>query len=151
MSLSDNGTLTNDYEQTLAENKDRCLQMVAAWNRWELDGIIKHWAPDVVHYSEDESVDTDEMISRMETGLRAFPDLHLDVRSILAEGDRVSLRITITATHRGEYLGIAPTNRTVTWHIVEELRFVDGRVVEHWDVMNYLPVLKALGKIQAEV
>ena len=133
------------------ENKKKCLQMVAAWNRWELRGIIDHWADDVVHYSENEPVDTDEMIRRMEGGLIAFPDLHLDVKSILAEGDRVSLRITITATHQGPFGDLAPTGRAVTWHIVEELRFVDGKVVEHWDVMNYLPMLKELGRVPAEV
>ncbi|MCG8918349.1 ester cyclase [Actinokineospora sp. PR83] len=142
-------TVQETDEQTLAENKERCLAMVAAWNRWELGGIIEHWAPDVVHYSEDEPVDTDEMISRMEGGLAAFPDLRLDVRSILAEGDRVALRITITGTHTGDYGGIAATGRPVTWHIVEELRFVDGRVVEHWDVMNHLPMLSAIGAVAA--
>ncbi|MCE7081115.1 ester cyclase [Streptomyces sp. ST2-7A] len=135
----------------LEENKKKCLAMVAAWNRWELKGIIDHWADDVVHYSEDQPVDTGEMITRMEAGLRAFPDLRLDVRSILAEGDRVSLRITITATHRGPFGDLPPTNKRVCWHIVEELRFKDGKVVEHWDVMNYLPMLKALEKVPADV
>ncbi|MGP4020964.1 ester cyclase [Saccharopolyspora sp. 5N708] len=136
-------------EQTRTENKQRCLDMVAAWNRWELGGIIEHWAPGVVHYSENLPVDTDEMISRMEAGLQAFPDLHLDVKSILADGDRVSLRITITATHLGRYVDKEPTGRAVTWHIVEELRFVDGKVVEHWDVMNYLPMLTGIGVLPA--
>jgi C-1 hydroxylase len=135
----------------IEENKKRCLEMVAAWNRWELNGIIKYWAPDVVHYSEDQVVDTQEMIRRMEGGLQAFPDLHLDVKSIMAEQDRVALRITITATHKGDFMGLAPTHRKVAWHIVEELRFVDGEVVEHWDVMNYLPMLKELGKVPADV
>ncbi|OLR95487.1 DUF4440 domain-containing protein [Actinokineospora bangkokensis] len=123
--------------------------MVAAWNRWELGGIIEHWAPGVVHYSEDQPVDTDEMIGRMEEGLAAFPDLHLDVRSIMAEGDRVTLRITVTGTHAGGFAGLAPTGKRVSWHIVEELRFVDGRVVEHWDVMNHLPMLSAIGAVTA--
>lgn len=151
MSPTGNRTLPDQDGKILAENKDRCLQMVAAWNRWALEGIIKHWAADVVHYSEGEPVSTEEMISRMAAGLRAFPDLHLDVQSIIAEGDRVTLRITVTATHQGEYLGVAPTNRRVSWHIVEELRFVDGKVAEHWDVMNYLPMLRALGKVPAQV
>lgn len=135
----------------LEDNKKKCLQMVAAWNRWELNGIIEHWAEDVVHYSENVPVDTGDMIRRMEAGLRAFPDLHLDVKSILAEGDRVSLRITITATHKGQFGDLAPTNRRVSWHIVEELRFVDGKVAEHWDVMNYLPMLKELDKVPQDV
>lgn len=134
-------------DTSTAANKERCLQMVAAWNRWELGGIIQYWAPDAVHYSENVPVDTDLMIGRMEGGLLAFPDLHLDVRSILAEGDRVVLRLTISATHLGPFMDLAPTGRKVVWHVVEELRFVDGKVVEHWDVMNYLPMLTALGKV----
>ncbi|NYH55667.1 C-1 hydroxylase [Nocardiopsis arvandica] len=132
-------------------NKELCLSMVAAWNRWELDGIIEHWADDVVHYSEDQPVDTDEMVQRMEAGLRAFPDLHLDVRSIIAEGDRVSLRITVTATNKDEFLGRPATGRKVRWFMVEELRFVDGKVVEHWDVFNYMPMLKELGRVPADL
>jgi len=134
-------------DTSAAANKERCLQMVEAWNRWELGGIIQYWASNVVHYSENEPVDTDVMIGRMEGGLLAFPDLHLDVQSILAEGDRVTLRITISATHLGRFMDLAPTSRRVVWHIVEELRFVEGLVVEHWDVMNYLPMLTALGKV----
>lgn len=134
----------------VSANKQHCLNMVAAWNRWEISGITGYWAPDVVHYSENEPVDTAEMISRMEAGLIAFPDLQMDVKSILGEADRVSLRITVTATHGGDFAGLAPTNLPVTWHIVEELRFVDGRVVEHWDVMNFLPMLKTLGRVRAD-
>ncbi|MGQ0840983.1 ester cyclase [Actinokineospora sp.] len=136
---------------TMEENKERCLAMVAAWNRWELGGIVEHWAPDVVHYSENLPVDTDEMIMRMEGGLAAFPDLQLAVESIIAERDLVSLRLTITATHLGQFIDIPPTGKKVTWHIVEELRFVDGKVVEHWDVMNYLPMLKAIGRVPEDV
>jgi C-1 hydroxylase len=138
-------------DTSVEANKDRCLQMVAAWNRWEPQGIIDHWAPDIMHYSENEPVDTDEMIGRMKAGLAAFPDLHLDVQSILGDGDRVSLRITVTATHKSEYFGVPPTGKKVTWHLVEELRFADGKVVEHWDVLNYLPLLKDLGKLPADL
>lgn len=147
MTLTASTTSTTQMER----NKAQCLEMVAAWNRWELDGIIRHWAPDVVHWSENSVVLTDQMIGRMQGGLAAFPDLHLEVQSILAEGDLVSLRITITATHLGEFMGLEPTHRKVTWHIVEELRFADGKVVEHWDVMNYLPMLRELGKVPADV
>lgn len=135
----------------MPDNKDLCLAMVAAWNRWDLSGIIEHWAPDIIHYSEDRQVPTKDMISAMESGLASFPDLHLDVKSIIAEDDRVTLRITVNATHKGEFFGLPATGRKVTWHLVEELRFVDGKVVEHWDVMNYLPILKTLGMVPAEV
>ncbi|MEU3793612.1 ester cyclase [Streptomyces fructofermentans] len=132
---------------SMAERKALCLEMVAAWNRWDLSGITKHWAPDIVHYSEDNPVSSADMIKLMEGGLKAFPDLQLEVRSIMAEEDRVTLRITVTATHQGEFMGVEPTGQSVSWHLVEELRFEDGKVVEHWDVINMRPLLVRLGKL----
>ncbi|MFE7843406.1 ester cyclase [Streptomyces sp. NPDC057474] len=133
-------------------NKELALSMVAAWNRWELDGIIKHWAPDIQHFSEDRLVDSQAMVGAMRGGLAAFPDLHLDARSVVAEGDRVILRITVTATHLGDFLGTPPSGTKVTWYMLEELRFNDaGQVIEHYDVFNYLPMLKELGLVDAGV
>ncbi|MCZ9339009.1 ester cyclase, partial [Streptomyces sp. TRM76130] len=81
-----------------------------------------------------------------------FPDLHLYVKSIVAEADRVCLRITVTASHGGEFLGKAPSGTKVTWYMLEELRFNDaGQVIEHYDVFNYLPMLKKLGLAPADV
>ncbi|MEU6479749.1 ester cyclase [Streptomyces sp. NPDC047017] len=133
-------------------NKEIALACAAAWNRWELDGVFTHWSPDIRHFSEDRQVDTEQMAAAMRGGLAAFPDLHLDVRSIVAEGDRVILRITVTATHLGEFLGKAPTGRKVSWFMLEELRFDDaGQIIEHHDVFNYLPMLKELGFVPADV
>jgi C-1 hydroxylase len=123
--------------------------MVAGWNRWDLDGIIEHWAPDVRHHWQGMPVERAFMIEQMEAGLKAFPDLHLDVRSIIAEDDLVTLRITVTGTHKGEFAGVPPTGQAVTWDMVEELKFKDGKVVERWDVVNILPVLQSIGKIPA--
>ncbi|MFC8920347.1 ester cyclase [Streptomyces sp. NPDC047821] len=133
-------------------NKWIALDCAAAWNRWDLDGILKYWAPDIKHFSEDRPVDTQQMIGAMRGGLAAFPDLHLDVRSAVSEGDRVILRITVTATHLGEFMGKAPTGKKVTWFMLEELRFDDeGRIIEHYDVFNYMPMLKELGFVPSDV
>lgn len=64
----------------------------------------------------------------------AFPDYRLTIEEIVAEGDAVALRATVRATHRGEFEGVAPTNKPVTWAEHHMGRIVDGRV-EDW---NYL-------------
>ncbi len=46
--------------------------------------------------------------------LRAFPDLHVTVEDVIAEGDKVVARDTVTGTHQGEYMGLPPTGRFVT-------------------------------------
>ncbi|MCX4717892.1 ester cyclase [Streptomyces virginiae] len=132
-----------------ADNKRRALEMVAAWNRGDPDGVIAFWAPDAVHHDEDGlPMPADLIADIMRGSLASFPDLHLEAKSIVAEGDRVMLRITVTATHKGDFMGVPATGRPVTWHYLEELRFDDrGQVVEHWDVMNFSPLYRALGKV----
>lgn len=79
--------------------------------------------------------------------LRAFPDLHLAVEDMIAEGDKVVVRNTVTGTHRGEYMGLAPTGKSVTYNEIFIFRFVNGRVVETWGVVDVLSLMKQLGML----
>ncbi|GAB3435640.1 ester cyclase [Flindersiella endophytica] len=77
--------------------------------------------------------------------LQAFPDLHITVEDVIAEGDKVVCRNTVTGTHLGEYLGIPATGRSVTYKEIMILRFDNGRVVETWGVVDVHAQLKQLG------
>jgi len=79
---------------------------------------------------------------------RAFPDLHITVEDLIAEGDKVVARQTVTGTHRGEYLGVAATGKSVTYNEVFVFRFADGRIAETWGVVDVLTQMKQLGIIQ---
>ena len=61
-----------------------------------------------------------------------FPDLRLTVEESLGEGDLVAQMIHFEGTHTGDFQGLPPTHRKVTFSGLELNRFVDGRVVEHW-------------------
>ena len=61
-----------------------------------------------------------------------FSDIRFTPEDMIAEGDRVVARIRITGTHRGEFAGIAATNKTVDLQAIDILRFQDGKAVEHW-------------------
>jgi steroid delta-isomerase-like uncharacterized protein len=76
---------------------------------------------------------------------QAFPDLHVQVDDLIAEGDRVVSRNTVTGTHRGEFLGIPPTGRHISYDEIFILRFANGRVAETWGVVNALAQLRQLG------
>ncbi|MGH3445665.1 MAG: ester cyclase [Nocardioidaceae bacterium] len=79
--------------------------------------------------------------------LRAYPDLHVTVEELIAEGDKLVVRNTVTGTHQGEYLGVAATGRPVTYGEVLILRFADGRIAETSGVVDLLAQLKQLGLI----
>ena len=83
------------------------------------------------------------------TLLRAYPDLHVSVQDLFGEDDRVVVRNTVTGTHQGEYLGVAPTGRSVTYDEMFIVRFADGRIVETWGVVDLLSQLRQLGALPA--
>lgn len=77
--------------------------------------------------------------------LRVYPDLHLVVEDLIAEEDKVVGRTTVTGTHRGEYMGIQPTGKSVTYSEIFIFRFVNGHVAEIWGVVDVLSQLQQLG------
>ncbi|HEY2480278.1 MAG TPA: ester cyclase [Solirubrobacterales bacterium] len=76
---------------------------------------------------------------------RAFPDLHVEIKDLIAEGDKVVSRNTVTGTHQGEHMGVAPTGRTITYDEIFTFRFADGRIVETWGVVDVASQMKQLG------
>lgn len=80
---------------------------------------------------------------------RSFPDLHLDVQDVIAEGDRVMARVVVTGTHQGEHMGVAPTGRPFTIDEVAIFRFQDSRAVEIWGVVDVYSQMRQLGAIPA--
>ncbi|MEO3858200.1 ester cyclase [Acrocarpospora sp. B8E8] len=81
--------------------------------------------------------------------LRAFPDIHVAVEDVIAEGDKVVFRNTVTGTHQGEYRGLPPTGKSVTYHEIFIFRFAGGRIAEIWGVVDVFSQLRQLGAIPA--
>jgi predicted ester cyclase len=77
----------------------------------------------------------------------AFPDMHVTIDDMVAEGDKVAMRITMTGTHKGEYMGIPPTNRKVTLWAIEIDRVVGCKFVEGWTRYDTLGLMQQLGAI----
>jgi len=77
----------------------------------------------------------------------AFPDGHLTIDQMIAEGDTVATRLTFHGTHTGEFQGIAPTGKKVTIPALDMARFESGKLVEHWGGPNQMSLLQQLGVI----
>jgi steroid delta-isomerase-like uncharacterized protein len=79
-------------------------------------------------------------------GMRAgFPDLRFSVEEQIAEGDKVVTRFEWTGTHRGEFLGVAATGRSVkVWGVVID-RLQSGRIKETRIIMDTLGLMMQLG------
>lgn len=74
-----------------------------------------------------------------------FPDLHLTIEDMIAEGDKVVTRWTARGTHQGEAMGRPPTGNEVTWTGINITRLVDGKLVEDWEELDTLGLMHQLG------
>ncbi|MET9243081.1 ester cyclase [Nonomuraea sp. NPDC003709] len=81
--------------------------------------------------------------------LRAFPDIHVSVEDLLADGDKIVARQRVTGTNSGEYRGMPPTGRSVTYNEIFIARFADGQITDIWGVVDIYSQLQQLGLIKA--
>ncbi|HXF82712.1 MAG TPA: ester cyclase [bacterium] len=78
----------------------------------------------------------------------AFPDLHVAVEDLIAEGDRVAARVVVSGTQRGVFLGaIPPTGKHVTWTGIDLFRIASGRIAERWNERDLLGLMEQLGAV----
>lgn len=77
--------------------------------------------------------------------VRVFPDLEVTIEDLIAEGDKVVSRNTVTGTHLGDYMGHPPTGRRVTYNEIFIFRFAGGRIAETWGVVDVFAQMRQVG------
>ena len=77
----------------------------------------------------------------------ACPDFRAEIHDMLLDGDKVVTHKTFHGTHLGELMGIPGTGRGFTVAVMDIVRYRDGQVVEHWNVVDQVPLLQAIGVI----
>jgi predicted ester cyclase len=78
-----------------------------------------------------------------------FSDQRWEIHKLIGEGDTVAVYCTMHARHTGDLMGIAPTNRPVSFSYVHILRFQDGKAIERWAVRDDLTLMRQLGALPA--
>lgn len=135
---------------TEAENKARFRRTYEELlNGGELSVADELVAPDFVNHEAPPGMDRGpESIRGLATMLRtAFPDLRFTIEDLVAEGDTVAGRLTMSGTHEGPLMGMSPTGRSVRQDHIHIVRFRDGKAIEHWGVRDELGMMQQLGVI----
>ncbi len=131
------------------ENIEALQQATARFRARDLDGHLKLYSNSVVHHG---------FSSRIRPGvaglkdhyialLKGFPDMRIDVDDIIAEGEKVVHRFMFFGTHKGEYLGLAPSGKMVRAAGVQIHLFRDGHAVEVWQVLDTFTFLSEIGAV----
>jgi steroid delta-isomerase-like uncharacterized protein len=131
-----------------AENKISARRYVEdVINRGDFAALEELSAPDFVDHAAPPGVPPNaEGAKLFFTAFRdAFPDLHASVDDDLAEGDRVAQLRTTSGTMRGEFMGMPASGQHAVWSGIHITRWVDGKIAEHWAVVDQLGMLSQLG------
>ncbi|MEL7157557.1 MAG: ester cyclase [Actinomycetota bacterium] len=106
--------------------------MEDGFNRADMAVVHDSFTPDYVRHGHGgpSMASLAEHVADLEARHAAFTDARFEIHALLVEGDTVAVRYTFHGTHTGEFLGIAPTGRTVARPSAAFFRVRDGKVVE---------------------
>ena len=114
------------------ENKAFIRRYFEALNRDKSPATLDQWT-------------VDESLKRLITSLEAaFPNYRFAVEDIVAEADKVAVRVTSELEHRGELMGFPPTGKRATISGIFLYRIADGKIVESWIQSDRLGLLQQL-------
>ncbi len=120
-----------------------------ALDKGNLDVVNEIIAPDYVrHGLAPGATPGPESTKQVFTMMRiAFPDLSTTIEPIIGEGDMVAAQLTHSGTHKGEFMGIAPTGKHITVTTIGIYRFAGSKLKEAWIVMDELGMRQQLGAL----
>jgi steroid delta-isomerase-like uncharacterized protein len=132
--------------------------------------LVRRWFEEVWNQGREETIDEllavngvghglgdTDVTTRGPAGFKPFlrnlrgglPDIHMTLEDIMAEGDKVTVRITVDGTHKGGQLGVAPSGRRVHIEGIVVVRIANGQIVEGWNSWDQLGLLRQIGALPA--
>ena len=122
-----------------------------AFNRGDVSVFDEYMAADGVDHQEPPGTDFRQHLKEVVHNMRtAFPDLHFEVHSMVAEGDIVAFRSTMTGTHSGPFIvgpgrQLPPTGRKLSVPHMHFVRVVDGMTTDLWHIWDVPQMMAQLG------
>ena len=126
-------------------NKDIVLSYLDAFNDRDEKRLAEHLAADVVeHGAHEELRGPDEILEFLNAHFQTFPDYSGETEAMVAEGDLVTVRYTVSGTHTGEYRDIEPTGHKADWTGIAMYRVDGDEIAEIWIEEDRLGLLEQL-------
>jgi len=121
-----------------------------AWNKRNLAVIDELFTPDAVAHDPAVPTVTDVESTKqfIAACLTAFPDLQVTADDLFTAADKIAARWTVRGTHKGEFLGIAPTEKSMAVTGITIYRLAGGKVAEYWSHWDSPGLLQQLGAVR---
>jgi predicted ester cyclase len=140
-------TQTSGPTSTEQTNMALARSMWETVNKGDLNALPQFYAPNYRRYLSLASapLNSTQQIQRLAGLHKAFSNFNLTVVDMVAQGDFVVARLTFTGTQTGTFQGVPPTGKVGKVVFLEEVRIVNGKVVDHWGGPDWSDMLKQLG------
>lgn len=120
--------------------------MDATWKKRNLDLALTYVADDVSYYGVRNEFHGKDKYAEMVKGyLSVFKDVNITYEDWLFDHNRVFFRAIFTGFHYGEFEGIPPTNKKVTFNFFNELEIENGKIKSDWDIIDELGLMQQFG------
>lgn len=125
-------------------------RLLDAWNDSDFGTIEGELvAPDFVNHNPPPmpgvGPDRDGLLTAMRYMRQAFPDGRAELINLIAEDGKVVAHDIVRGTHQGDFMGTAPTGRSVGFEFVHIFRVADGRIVERWGLIDVMGLMTQIG------
>lgn len=120
------------------------------WNNGKLDVLDEIISSDYINHNAGMAnpVAGPEGLKPIVSAIReAFPDLKYVIENLVVSDSQIAVHTTMHGTHKGDFFGLAPTNKVIKVSQMQIERIENNKIVEHWRVTDELTMLRQLGQI----
>jgi steroid delta-isomerase-like uncharacterized protein len=132
---------------SVEENTALIRRLYDLWNRRNLDGALNLMASSYVGHFTDAELTREQEAEADAAYFAAFPDASAIIEHMVAEGDKVAVRVTWRGTHKKAYAGIAPTGKQAMMTNTAIFRIAEGKITDLWATIDNLHFMQQLGMI----
>jgi predicted ester cyclase len=132
---------------SIEENKAIIRRVYELCTRKDLAALFESYDLAYIEHTPNGDIPLGKLRQGTSMFFSAFPDSSFAVENMVAEGDKVAYQVTITGTHKGQFMGIAPTGNRIEMHDTSIKRIVGGKLAESWGTVDTLNLMQQLGVI----
>ena len=131
------------------ENIEAIQQAVQRFKTRDVEGHLKLYHSAVIHHGFSSRIrpGVAGLKDHYDRLVKGFPDMRIEIDDIIAEGEKVVHRFMFYGTHKGEFLGLAPTGKQVRAAGVHIHLFKDGHAIEVWQILDTFAFLSEIGAV----
>ena len=132
---------------SVEENKALVRRLYELVNRKEIATAFELFDPGYCEHSTSQTMFLEEVKNLDRMFVVAFPDIISTLEYMVAEGDKVAIRVTWRGSHKGQFMGIPPTGNRIEMTNTAIYRIAEGRLAENWYTGDDLRLMRQLGVI----